>query len=149
MSQVDVIGRNVEKTHIWLRELADELGYDNERDAYRVLRAYLHTLRDRLTVNEAAQLAAQLPELIRGIFYEGWVPAHVPQTYRQPEEFLRRVAEEGVLAGETEASFACDGMARLLARHISEGELEDVIAVLPEPLRPFVRATDGRKADDA
>jgi uncharacterized protein (DUF2267 family) len=30
----------------------------------------LHALRDRLTVEEASDLAAQLPMLIRGLYYE-------------------------------------------------------------------------------
>jgi hypothetical protein len=56
MSRVATIDRSVEKAHIWLNELADELGDDDWQAAYRVLRAYLHTLRDRLTVEEAAHL---------------------------------------------------------------------------------------------
>jgi len=58
-----VIDRSVEKTHVWLNELAAELGREDHQYAYRVLRAVLHAVRDRLTVDEAAQLAAQLPEL--------------------------------------------------------------------------------------
>ena len=38
----------------------------------------LHTLRDRLTVDVAAKLAAQLPTLIRGIYYEDWDPSRTP-----------------------------------------------------------------------
>ena len=70
--RASIIDHSVETTHIWLNELAAELGTEDHRHAYRVLRAVLHAVRDRLTVDEAAQLAAQLPELIRGIYYEGW-----------------------------------------------------------------------------
>jgi uncharacterized protein (DUF2267 family) len=52
---VDTIERNVQKTNEWLHELAAELGTD-ERAALRMLRAYLQLLRDRLTIDEAAQL---------------------------------------------------------------------------------------------
>lgn len=138
MSEVDLIDRSLEKTNIWLNELAAELGDDDRRSAYHVLRAYLHAVRDRLQVNEAAQLAAQLPELIRGIYYEGWVPSRTPMNYRSVDEFLRRIADEALLPGETEASYACSAAARVLRNHVSEGEIADVAAVFPEKLRPVL-----------
>lgn len=135
MSDVSVIDRSIEKTNIWLKELAEELGSDDRQAAYRVLRAYLHAVRDRLMVNEAAQLAAQLPELIRGIYYEDWVPARTPVNYRTVDEFLDRVAAEARLPGETQASYACSAAARVLRRHVSQGEIDDVVAVFPEEMR--------------
>jgi uncharacterized protein (DUF2267 family) len=138
MTDVDIIERSVEKTHVWLNGLAEELGTDDHQAAYRVLRAYLHAVRDRLMVNEAAQLAAQLPELIRGIYYEGWVPARTPLKYRIVDEFLKRVADEAQLQGETEASYACSAAARVLRRHVTPGEIEDVVAVFPEEMRPVL-----------
>src|SRR4249919_1863736 len=74
MSEVELIDRSIEKTNVWLKELAEDLGTDDRKFAYRVLRAYLHAVRDRLMVDEAAQL----PELVRGIYYEGWVPSRTP-----------------------------------------------------------------------
>ncbi|MGZ5375816.1 MAG: DUF2267 domain-containing protein, partial [Solirubrobacterales bacterium] len=82
MSAVDQIDRSAEKANVWLNELVAEFGSDDRKLAYRVLRAYLHAVRDRLTVEEAAQLAAQLPVLIRGIYYENWVPSRTPISYR-------------------------------------------------------------------
>lgn len=92
-------------------------------------------LRDRLPIDESAQLASQLPELLRGIYYEGWVPAHTPRTYHDLAEFLDRMAAAAHLGGETEASFAAHAAARVLRSHVSPGELADVIAVLPPPVR--------------
>ena len=132
---VDIVGRSVEKANIWLRDMAAELGSADRNQAYRELRAVLHTLRDRLTVDEAAQLAAQLPLLIRGIYYDGWDPSRTPMRYHDAHEFLARVREEAKLAGETEASFAVGAAARVLRAHVSEGEFEDVVRVLPEPVR--------------
>ena len=83
VTQPEVIERNVEKTNVWLKDLAAELGTDDRRYAYRVLRAFFHVLRDRLTVDESAQLAAQLPELLRGVYYEGWRPSHTPPACRR------------------------------------------------------------------
>ena len=140
MSEVDLIDRSVEKTNVWLKELAEELGTGDRRFAYRVLRAYLHAVRDRLMVDEAAQLAAQLPELVRGIYYEGWVPSRTPTSERSVDDFLRRIADEALLPGETEASYACSAAARVLRRHVSEGEIDDVVTVFPAELRVVLAA---------
>jgi uncharacterized protein (DUF2267 family) len=134
-AQVDIVERTIEKTNVWLGQVADELGTEDRRYAYRVLRAVLHTLRDRLTVDEAVELGAQLPDLIRGIYYEGWVPSRVPMKYRHAKEFLDRVAAESRLAGDTEASFATAAVMRVLEQHVSEGELSDVMSVMPPELR--------------
>ena len=71
---LEVFDETVHKTNIWLKEIAQVLGPDRHR-AYNALRAVLHCLRDRLTVDEAAQLGDQLPMLVRGIYYEAWHPA--------------------------------------------------------------------------
>jgi uncharacterized protein (DUF2267 family) len=138
MTDAAIIDKNVEKTRIWLGEVAAELGIEDRQEAYRVLRAYLHALRDRLPVDEAAQLAAQLPGLIRGIYYEGWNPSATPVRYRGVAEFHDRIASEAMLDGETEASYAASSVARVLRRHVSAGELDDIRAILPEELRAIL-----------
>jgi uncharacterized protein (DUF2267 family) len=138
MGQLDVIDRSVEQAHIWVNDVAEAFGTDDRRLAYRILRAFLHAARDRITVEESAQLAAQLPLLVRGIYYEGWRPATVPQRYHDREEFLRRIANEARLDGLTEASYGCDAAMTTLRRHISAGEIDDVLAILPEELRQLL-----------
>lgn len=141
-THTNVIERNAEKMHIWLNEISAELDTDDERYAYRALAAFLHTLRDRLPVDEAAQLAAQMPDLVRGVYYEGWRPAIVPERYRTVSEFLDRVAERALLHGETEASVVSVAAARVLRRHISQGELEDVFGMLPGEIRALIEESD-------
>jgi uncharacterized protein (DUF2267 family) len=135
-----IIERSVEKAHIWLNELAEELGVEDRQYAYRALRAVLHTLRDRLTVDVAAKLAAQLPTLIRGVYYEDWDPSRTPLPIHDVEAFLGHVASEGRMAGETEASLAVTAVARVLREHVTPGEIDDVIAVLPAKLRVLIEA---------
>jgi uncharacterized protein (DUF2267 family) len=136
--QLDVIERSVEQAHIWINDVADEYGTDNKQEAYRILRAFLHAVRDRITVEESAQLAAQLPALIRGIYYEGWRPSATPQRYHDRETFLRRIADEALLAGTTEASYAVTAAATVLGRHVSEGEIDDMLATLPAEIRQLL-----------
>lgn len=64
--------------------------------AYHALRGVLFTLRDRPTPDEAAHLAAQLPLLVRGIYYEGYQPSNKPERYRDKDEWLRRVHQTDV-----------------------------------------------------
>jgi uncharacterized protein (DUF2267 family) len=136
----NIIGRSVEAARRWYDDLATELGRDDRQYAARALRAVLHALRDRLSVGEGAQLAAQLPTLIRGIYYEQWKPGAVPHLAHDVDEFLEHVAREGRMAGETEASHAVAAVACLLRHHVSQGELDDVLAVLPAKLRPLFEA---------
>ena len=131
-TRLDVIDRSVEKTHIWLNELSEELATDDSHHAYRVLRAFLHALRDHLSVNEAAALAAQLPIFVRGVFYEGWDPSRTPDRARDLDSFLERIADEARLGGETEASFAAAAAGKVLAHHISPGEAEACCACCPD-----------------
>jgi uncharacterized protein (DUF2267 family) len=142
-TRVDVIDRSVEKAHIWLNELAEELATEDGHHAYRVLRAFLHALRDHLPVNEAAQLAAQLPIFVRGVYYEGWDPSRTPEHARDLDSFLQRIASDAGLAGETEASFAAAAAGRVLRRHVSAGEAESVLHALPHHLRELLGAEDG------
>lgn len=133
-----IIQHSVEKTHIWLHEVAEALGDDDYQYAYRALRAVLHALRDRLTVDVAAKLAAQLPTLIRGVYYEDWDPSRTPVAIHDVATFLDHVAEEGRMAGETEASIAVTAVAQVLRAHVSDGEIDGVLAVLPSNLRVLI-----------
>lgn len=133
-TEPSIIERSAEKAHIWLNEVAEALGTDDRHYAYRALRAVLHSLRDRLTVDVAAKLAAQLPVLIRGIYYEDWDPSRTPLPIHDVKAFLDHVAAEGRMAGDTEASLAVAAVASVLREHVSAGEIKDVLAVLPDKL---------------
>jgi uncharacterized protein (DUF2267 family) len=139
---VDIIDRSVEKAHIWINDLAVELRTSDRHYAYRVLRAFLHALRDHLTPEEAAQLSAQLPLFIRGVYYESYTPSRTPESRRDLDSFLARIAKEGGLAGKTEASIAAQAASRVLGRHVSAGESEDVLNVLPEHIRRLLALGD-------
>lgn len=122
----------------WVDELSAELGTDDAREARRILRTVLHAIRDRLEVNEGAQLAAQLPELVRAMYYEEWVPGR--RGPRHGHEFLEEIARAADLHGATEASLALSATMRVLRRHVSEGEIDDVMAVMPAELRALLAA---------
>jgi uncharacterized protein (DUF2267 family) len=134
-SKVDTIERSVHKTNEWVADMAEELGTEDREEAWRLLRAYLHALRDRLTVDEAAQLAAQFPHMIRGVFYEGFDPSRRPEKIRDRETFLARIAERAQLGDPEEAAGAAVAGTAVLRRHVSEGEIDDVLSQLPAEIR--------------
>jgi uncharacterized protein (DUF2267 family) len=126
------VERAAARTADWLREVAEELGRPHdERYALRVLRGFLRTLRDRLPVDDAAHLAAQLPELLRGMYYEGWRPSTTPRPYRDLDTFLDLMRQEARLAGPTQTADCAEAVARVLRRRVTVGELRKVCATLP------------------
>ena len=66
-----VFDKTLQETNLWLKELMVRLGTDDREQAYTVLKATLHAVRDRLGPENAAHLGAQLPILLRGVYYEG------------------------------------------------------------------------------
>jgi uncharacterized protein (DUF2267 family) len=130
---LDVFNRTVHKTNAWLKEVMRALGGEDRHAAYLALRATLHMLRDRLTVEEVAQLGAQLPMLVRGFYYEGWDPTDKPVRERSFDGFLAGIAME--LPNDLDPEQAARAVFAVLAARISEGEIDDVAHMLPTSIR--------------
>ena len=130
---VRTFDQSLETTKEWLQAVQEQMGLDDEQRAFRVLRAVLQTLRDRLTVEEAAQFAAQLPMLLQGVYYHGWTPTGKPLKIRSRQEFLDRVAEG--LMRQHDPEEACRTVFRVLEEKMPGGVIEDVKRILPEPIR--------------
>src|ERR687892_2672104 len=123
---LDVFDTTLQKTHIWLKDLMQVLGTEDRHKAYDALRATLHALRDRLTVEEVAQLGAQLPMLIRGFYYEGWDPTRKPLKIRDKGEFLDRIRQEFRGGDPVDPQRVARAVFAVLADRVTEGEIEDV-----------------------
>jgi uncharacterized protein (DUF2267 family) len=135
MTGLDVFDRTIHKTNNWLNELMEVLSWHDRHKAYLALRVTLHALRDRLTVEEVAQLGAQLPMLIRGFYYEGWDPTGKPLKERHKEEFLARIEEQFSGDDQADAKQVARAVFSVLSDRVTEGEIEDVKHVLPAELR--------------
>lgn len=109
----------------WINETQRALGEDDAPRAIRSLRAVLHAVRDELTVEEAADAAAQMPDLIRGIFYEGWQPANAsPAKDRTARAFLDRVSRR--LTDRDDPEHAASAAFATIRRKITRGEAEQI-----------------------
>ena len=134
-STYDIFDVTLQKTQIWLNDLMSELDWEgNPEKTDLALRTVLHALRDRLTVEEAVQLGAQLPMLVRGFYYEGWTLKGKPYKERHKEDFLAHVKtafkDDVTLRPES----IVRAVFRVLERHTSDGEIDDVKHSLPKTL---------------
>src|SRR5205814_10234829 len=109
------------KAHEWIARIAEALHME-KRDAYKSLRAVLITLRDRLPVDLAVHFGAQLPMIIRGLYYEGWEPSKVPVKMSRGE-FLEAIREK-IVAG----------------RYTGAGEMHKVMHSLPQDMQSLFPA---------
>ena len=110
----------------WLNLLTEDLDWDDKGRAYLLLTETLHALRDYLTIKEAADLAAQLPLIFKGIWFNGWNPSAVPSYPRDKRAFLHRVSAKFTAEPLEDAERAVIAVFDLLRRQVSHGELEHV-----------------------
>jgi uncharacterized protein (DUF2267 family) len=82
---LEVFDKTLETTHIWLKEIMEDIGPDRHA-AWHVLSVVLQRVRDRLPLPLAAHLGAQLPMLIRGVYYDQFDPAVSDIMVNGPEQ---------------------------------------------------------------
>jgi uncharacterized protein (DUF2267 family) len=128
------VAHAVQTLQDWLREFKETGELADEAAAFRVLGVVLHQLRDRLTLEEAVDLGAQLPLIVRGMYYEGWRPHSVPRKIRSREKFLDELAE-ALLPHTYPVDWAVGKVFALLTRHCDPGEIADVVGQLPDDLK--------------
>lgn len=132
---LDTFDRTIHETNHWLRIVMAELKTDNRRQAYAALRASLHALRDRIGPENAVHFGAQLPILLRGIYYEGWRPSETPTRERRLDDFLAYVesllgSRNGIDPTEAvQSSFAA------IAECVPFSEVVKLVNVLPRELK--------------
>ncbi|MEQ9109078.1 MAG: DUF2267 domain-containing protein [Rhodospirillaceae bacterium] len=112
MSTIDiaVINDTVHLTNVLLMELTSDAGCTERQHTLVAFRVVLRVLRDRMIVNDAVHLGAQLPTLMHGFYYESWHPAATPSREFNAAGFLVRIERE--LHTDPEVSlyvFACHG----------------------------------------
>jgi len=134
-SQVPALDHTVQQTNVWLKKLTEDHHLGDRHHAYNALRAVLHVLRDRLTPEQAVHLGAQLPILVRGVYYEGWRIAAKPADERQVNEFAALVAAQLPPQFPQDAVSVTKAVFDLLWKELDPGETAKIIDTLPLPLR--------------
>lgn len=127
-----VFDDTVHKTNAWLHEIGARLGWDDRAKAYRLLRVTLHALRDALSAEEAANLSAQLPLLIRGVFFEGWRPGRIPLRPPDRAAFLGAIGAAFSDEVDFDAEAAVREVFDVATRHLDPGAVAKLHRELPD-----------------
>lgn len=145
---LDVFDKTLQTTNIWLDEIMDRLGPDR-RVAWKALGAVLHALRDRLPVELSAHLGSQLPLLVRGLFYDQYMPARQPSECHTPDEFRAEVERTLADTRPVDPDEAILAVFATLDRHVSEGQLAKVRGALPKGIRMAWNGAEARQLAEA
>lgn len=129
---MDTLDTAVQKTNNLLNDMQKEFGWEGRKhQAYNLLRAVLHALRDRLPAEVAVNFAAQLPMIVRGFYYEGWKPSQVPVKMNH-DEFIGRIQKELTFQSDLSTEELIKKTFKQLSLHIDQHELEHLRKILPE-----------------
>lgn len=142
MPHIDVFDTTLRKSEEWIHAIQRALVWDQPQRAYLALRAVLHTVRDRLPVLEATHLGAQLPMLIRGLYYEGWSPLDKPVKLTL-EEFLLSIADYFKGDPQIDAALIARAVLDVMATRIDQRECAKIAGLFPQEfagLWPLVAA---------
>lgn len=124
--------------NLWLKAVAQELHMEQRRHAYSALRAALHALRDRLAPESAVHLGAQLPMVIRGLYYEGWRIAGKPTNEHTVVAFCERVAKELPPGFPMDPLTVTKGVFAALHQQVGTGEIAKIVDQLPAHLKELL-----------
>jgi len=123
------------ETQSWLSDIADNMLTPGRNDwAFNALKAVLHTIRDRTTIQEVFHLSAQLPVLIRGIYFEGYKPSGKPEKM-SAEEFMVQIKNRMSPSIELPVSDVLRGVLTVLYEKISPGEMDDIKGIMPKDIQ--------------
>ena len=132
---VHALDHTIQETAVWLKAVQEQSRLDNRQHAYNGLRAVLHALRDRLPPEVAIKLGAQLPILVRGIYYEGWHWAGTPTKERHVEDFIDHVSAELSPQFPGDPLAVARGVFEILWEKLDPSEFDKVMNHLPATLR--------------
>ena len=134
-----VFDTTVQETNLWLKGVMEGLHTDDRHLAYLALRGTLHALRDRLGPEHAVQLAAQLPMLLRGLYYEGWRLAAAQTKERTRTDFFEHIRSELPRGSAIDPNLAARAVFGVMWQKLDVGEVGKVIDFLPPELKELWR----------
>ena len=126
---------SIQVTNEWIHQIDEMVPWNDSNQSFRLLRVTLQTVRDLMGVDEAAQLAAQLPTYIRGVYFEGWDPSKTPAQHREKQDVIARVVADFKGRQLDDPEDALNIIFSFLNTRITAGEIDDVRGSLRKSLR--------------
>ena len=141
MAAVPILEDNIHQTMDWIYAIEEACHWDvdNQKKAFAALRAVLHEFRDLLPLESAARLSAQLPLVIRGIFFENWHPRFIPTQEIKKEVFLSAIAETLYPYSDVDVEETTKGVLQVLGEKLPLGELEDIIQDMSKEIQELYK----------
>lgn len=133
MATISDLNSAVQAAEDWIDDLMRRLGWQDRERVYLALLATLHALRDCLARDEAIYIGAQLPPLLRGLYYDGWHPSTRPAT-RSRSGFLERIHDGVHRDPGVDTEQVARAVFALLAARLPTAEIEDAKAATPSVL---------------
>lgn len=133
---VSNLENSIHKTNEWINEINEELDWNDEKTAYTALEGTLQLIRDMLTVEEATDFGSQLPLVLRGTYYSNWDPSGTPKTIDK-SNFVSKVHAHLGNNPDIEPNVTVRKILDVINKKISEGEVSDVKAQLPEEIQKY------------
>lgn len=119
----------------WIDEIAVLMRVGDRKDvAWNALRGVLHAIRDRLAPEEVFHLSAQLPMLIRGLYFESYQLSEKPEKFHL-DEMVTRIEDTLGPALDINAEQAFKAVLLVLYDHVSKGQLNDMYGAMPKDIR--------------
>ena len=131
--------KTLQKSNAWLDDLKDSMGWSERRRAYMALKTVLHVIRDQLEDDAAIDFAADMPLLIRTIYFEGWKqgPHKLPKVSSK-EEFLWLIERELGWDKSVSVEDLSKNVFYVFSKQASPTEIKNISHSLPEHLRSFL-----------
>lgn len=133
---LSVFDKTVQETYSLLKLINQNArwGEDNHK-ALAGLRSVLQVLRDCLPLANSANFSAQLPILVRGLYFENWNYHDQPLRTRHQAEFLALIQQKLPMAPEIDAEIACKAVVQALQAIIDKDVIDNWLSGLTNEIK--------------
>jgi uncharacterized protein (DUF2267 family) len=133
--------KHAAKGNKFVKDVSEYLGNINRDKAGRITKVVLHALRDVITIEESLHLISQFPLVIKGVYVDNWKISGTPKKIRTIDDFCDDMRNLAGLTAEEDFDTKDDcldaihAVFSVIRDMVSEGEIEDIRAILPRDLK--------------